>query len=242
MSRSETYKALVVLPAFNEADNIVRVVENLIRTCPQLDFIIVNDGSSDNTANICREHGFPLLNLPVNLGLAGAVTAGMKYAWAKDYDAVVQFDSDGQHRPEYLQLMLDELSKGFDVVCGSRNLNHKNQLNARMIGGRLISWSIRLTTGVVLTDPTSGLRAYNRRIIEKFATQINITPEPDTISYLIKMGARIKEIPVVMSERLQGQSYLTFATSIKYMLRMGISILVLQTFRDGYLDSNAIER
>lgn len=242
MKRSDTYRALVIIPAFNEADNIVPVVENLKRTCQELDFIIVNDGSSDDTPTICREHGFPLLNLPVNLGLAGAVTAGMKYAWIKGYDAAIQFDSDGQHRPEYLQPLLDELQKGSDVVCGSRNLNQNTLISARMLGGRLISLSIRLTTGVVLTDPTSGFRAYSRRIIERFATQINITPEPDTISYLIRTGARVTEIPVIMNKRSHGRSYLTFATSMKYMLRMGVSILLLQTFRKGHFDSDAIER
>jgi len=241
MEELDRYRALVIMPAFNEADNIVPTVENLKQTCPQLDFIIVNDGSSDETAAICREHGFPLLDLPVNLGLAGAVTTGMRFAWLSGYDAAVQFDSDGQHRPEFLQPLLDELKNGFDVVCGSRNLE-KREISARMLGGRLISLSIRLTTGVVLTDPTSGLRAYNRRIIERFANQINITPEPDTISYLIGAGARVKEIPVVMNKRSHGRSYLTFSTSIKYMLRMGISILLFQTFRKGSLDTKVNER
>ena len=236
-----TYKALVILPAFNEAKNIVPIVENLKRTCPQLDFIVVNDGSSDGTAALCKEHGFPLLDLPVNLGLAGAVVAGMKYAWLNGYDAAIQFDADGQHQAEFLHPMLDELNKGYDIVCGSRYLKESKPLSARMLGGQLIAWTIRLTTGAALTDPTSGLRAYSRRIIEEFATQINITPEPDTISYLIRLGAKVTEVPVCMEERLHGKSYLTLALSIKYMLRMGISILLLQPLRGGQLSSQKPE-
>jgi glycosyltransferase involved in cell wall biosynthesis len=202
---------------------------------PQFDFIVVNDGSSDATADLCRENGFSLLDLSVNLGLSGAVVAGMKYAYLHGYDAVVQFDADGQHRPEYLQPLLDALKEGSDIVCGSRYLTQPKPTSARMLGGSLIAWAIRLTTGVKLSDPTSGFRAYNKRIIQKFATQINMTPEPDTLSYLMKIGAKVDEIQVSMDERQAGQSYLTFSASIKYMLRMGISILLVQLFRQGSL-------
>jgi glycosyltransferase involved in cell wall biosynthesis len=228
-------KALVVIPAYNEAASLVSVIEDLKHECPLLDFIVVNDGSSDDTARLCKEHGFPHLDLATNLGLAGAITAGMRYAYLHDYDAVVQFDSDGQHRPEYVQPLLDTLTLDHDIVCGSRNLAGSRPKSARMLGGRLIALAIRITTGVALSDPTSGLRAYGRRMIREFVSEIDITPEPDTISYLVRLGARITEIPVSMGERLAGKSYLTLSASMKYMLRMGISILLLQPFRRGSL-------
>jgi hypothetical protein len=105
----------------------------------------------------------------------------------------------------------------------------------RVVGSAFISGAIRLTTGQRLTDPTSGLRAYSRRIIERFATQINMTPEPDTISYLIRLGARVAEVPVTMNERIAGTSYLSPLASAKYMLRMAVSILLIQFFRKGEL-------
>jgi glycosyltransferase involved in cell wall biosynthesis len=203
-----------------------------------MDFIVINDGSSDRTAAICREQGYPLLDLPCNLGLADAVVMGMKYAWSAGrpaYDAVIQYDADGQHRPEYLSLLLQTLEEGYDIVCGSRFLQDKRPLSPRGWGSALISLAIRVTTGVVLTDPTSGQRAYGRRIIEEFATRENMTPEPDTVSYLIKLGANVCEVPVLMDERRAGTSYLGAFSSVKYMLRMGISILLVQFFRGGSL-------
>jgi glycosyltransferase involved in cell wall biosynthesis len=228
-----------VIPAYNEAENIVTVVEHFREVCPHVDYIVVNDGSSDATATLCRKHGYPLLDLTSNLGLADAFGTGMQYAFLQDYDAAVQFDSDGQHKPEYLQTMFDTLNEGFDIVCGSRYMTGTKPWNARMIGSRFIAFAIRITTGKHLSDPTSGLRAYNRRVIEKFATQINMTPEPDTLSYLIRLGARITEVQVTMNERIIGKSYLTFLASIKYMLRICISILLLQSFRIGSLPKSS---
>lgn len=226
---------MIVIPAYNEESNIVRVVEDIKRTCPDFDFVVVNDGSTDNTATVCRQKGYPLIDLTVNLGLSDAVGAGMKYAWEKDYDAAVQFDGDGQHRAEYLVPMLEKIAKGYDIVCGSRYIIEKKPLTPRMIGSRFIGLAIYMTTRKKLTDPTSGLRMYSRRIVREFATQINHTPEPDTISYLIRKGARATEIQVSMDERTEGESYLNFLNSFRYMLRIGISIVLVQWFRGGTL-------
>jgi len=235
-------RLLVIIPAFNEAENLVPVVENLKSTCPAYDFVVVNDGSSDGTPALCRRHGYPLLDLPVNLGLADAVGTGMKYAYKHGYDAAVQFDADGQHLPQYLPPMLKKIAAGYDIVLGSRFVEKKKPMSLRMVGSRLISWSIRLTTGQSLTDPTSGLRMYSRRIVREFATQINHEPEPDTISYLIRKGAKAAEVQVEMAERTAGESYLGSINSVKYMLRMGVSIVLVQWFRGGSLpedDNNA---
>lgn len=224
-------KTLVVIPAYNEQENIVRVVENLIQNYPQYDYIIVNDGSTDNTANICREHGYHLLDLPVNLGLAGAFQAGLKYADLHGYDYAIQFDADGQHRAEYIGSLLEEAQKGYDIVIGSRFVTEKKTFSLRMMGSFLISLAIRLTTGKKIKDPTSGMRMFNQRTIHEFATNLNYGPEPDTVSYLMRQGARVVEVQVEMDERIAGESYLNLKRSITYMLRMGTSILLIQWFR-----------
>ena len=147
------------------------------------------------------------------------------------YDCALQFDADGQHLPQYIQPMLDELEKGADIVIGSRFIHVKKPKSLRMLGSYLISWAIRLTTGKAVCDPTSGMWMFNRRMLEEFSSNLNYGPEPDTISYLIKNGACVKEIQVAMGERTSGSSYLNFARSVEYMLKMGLSILFIQWFR-----------
>ena len=224
-------KLLIVIPAYNEEGNIVHVVNELVAHYPQYDYVVVNDGSRDHTAALCRQNGFRLIDLPVNLGLAGAFQTGLRYAAENGYDCALQFDADGQHKPEYIQSMLDELESGADIVIGSRFLTVKKPKSLRMLGSYLISWAIRLTTGQAICDPTSGMRMFNRRMVEEFALNLNYGPEPDTISYLIKNGAVVREIQVQMGERLTGTSYLNFTRSIQYMLKMGLSILLIQWFR-----------
>lgn len=224
-------KLLIVIPAYNEEGNIVHVVNELVAHYPQYDYVVVNDGSRDHTAALCRQNGFRLIDLPVNLGLAGAFQTGLRYAAENGYDCALQFDADGQHKPEYIQPMLEELENGADIVIGSRFLTVKKPKSLRMLGSYLISWAIRLTTGQAICDPTSGMRMFNRRMVEEFALNLNYGPEPDTISYLIKNGAVVREIQVQMGERLTGTSYLNFTRSIQYMLKMGLSILLIQWFR-----------
>ncbi len=224
-------RLLIVIPAYNEEENIVRVVDDLIRRFPQYDYVVVNDGSRDKTAALCRAHGYRLIDLPVNLGLAGAFQTGLRYAADNGYDCAMQLDADGQHRPEYIPAMLEELEDGADIVIGSRFLTVKKPKTLRMVGSYIISWSIRLTTGRAICDPTSGMRLFNRAMVEEFAQNLNYGPEPDTISYLIKNGAAVKEVQVEMGERIAGHSYLTMMKSVQYMVKMAISILLIQWFR-----------
>lgn len=222
---------LIVIPAYNEEENIKNVVELIKNQYGQYDYIVVNDGSKDKTADICYENGYEILDLPVNLGLAGAFQAGLKYAYKKDYQYAIQFDADGQHRPEYIANMLERIKEGYDIVIGSRFVRVRKDSSMRMIGSRMITVAIKLTTKVRISDPTSGMRMFSRKMIEEFAQNLNYGPEPDTISYLVKNGAKISEVPVTMDERQFGISYLNIAGSISYMIKMLISIIFLQNFR-----------
>lgn len=224
-------KLLIVIPAHNEEANIERVVEGLRQGYPQYDYVVVNDGSRDKTAAICRANGYRLIDLPVNLGLAGAFQTGLRYAAEHDYDCAMQLDADGQHRPEYIAPMLKALENGADIVIGSRFLTVKKPKTLRMVGSYFISWSIRLTTRRAICDPTSGMRMFNRAMLEEFAQNLNYGPEPDTLSYLIKNGATVQEVQVEMDERTAGHSYFNLWTSAQYMIKMSLSILLIQWFR-----------
>ncbi len=225
-------KILIMIPAYNEELNIERVVNNLTDNFPQYDYVVINDGSKDDTAKICRQNGFHLIDLPINLGLSGAVQAGMRYAWQNGYDAAIQIDGDGQHRPEYIEQLAKELEKGeAQIVIGSRFVTEKKPRSLRMLGSNVISGLIRLSTGFRLNDPTSGMRLFNRDVVKEFALNINYGPEPDTISYLIKRGVKVKEVQVKMDERIAGESYLNLSKSMKYMILMSFSILFIQGFR-----------
>lgn len=222
---------LIVIPAYNEEENIESVVTFIQEKYSQYDYIVVNDGSRDRTADICRQNGYELLNLPVNLGLAGAFQAGLKYAYTKGYSYAIQFDADGQHRPEFIGPMLERIKQGYDIVIGSRFVYSKKGNSPRMIGSKMITVAIKMTTGIRVSDPTSGMRMFSKSMIKEFAQNLNYGPEPDTISYLLKNGAKISEVPVRMEERQAGESYLNLVNSGKYMIKMLISILFVQNFR-----------
>ncbi|MDO4731264.1 MAG: glycosyltransferase family 2 protein, partial [Clostridia bacterium] len=224
-------KLLLIIPAYNEQENIVRVVNNLKQNYKEFDYVVVNDGSKDDTPKLCRENNFNLIDLPVNLGLAGAFQTGLKYAYNNNYDYALQFDADGQHRPEFIKDMINEIQKGYDIVIASRFVNKKKPRSLRMLGSNIISFAIKLTTGKTIKDPTAGMRMFNKKTIEEFSKNINYGPEPDTISYMIKNGAKIKEVQVEMDERIAGESYINFVGSIWYMLRMSLSIFLIQFFR-----------
>lgn len=225
-------RILLIVPAYNEEENIVRVCKNLRENYSQYDFVVVNDGSKDRTLELCKENDFPVIALPVNLGLAGAFQTGMKYAYRNGYDYAVQFDADGQHLPEYIENMITEVEKGKDIVIGSRFVTEKKPLSLRMFGSHLIAGTIRVTTGFKIKDPTSGMRIFNRETIREFAEKLNYGPEPDTIAYMIKKGKKVSEVQVKMQERIAGESYLNFSKSILYMLRMMVSLIFIQNFRE----------
>lgn len=224
-------RTLLIIPAYNEEGSLASTIESLKASSFDGDYLVINDGSKDRTAEICRENEYPFLDLPVNLGLAGAFQAGMKYAYRHHYDCAIQFDADGQHLPEYIPL-LEKAVQENDIAIGSRFVTKKKPSSMRMLGGNLIEVAIKLTTGETIKDPTSGMRAFNGRMIEQMAKGLNFGPEPDTVSYLIKRAdAKVVEVPVEMAERTAGESYLNLGNSAKYMLRMTVSILFMQVIR-----------
>lgn len=223
-------KKLIIIPAYNEAENIVKTVEQIKAKAPDFDYIIINDCSVDKTLSICREHNYNVINLPINLGIGGAVQTGYLYAYENDYDLAVQVDGDGQHDPEFLK----EMSKFFensnvDMVIGSRFIekNGFQSSKIRRIGISFFSILIKLLTGKVITDPTSGLRMVGKKGIELFARDYpKDYPEPETIVAMLKRNCNIIEIPVIMREREGGVSSISMKKSVYYMVKVTMAILI----------------
>lgn len=221
-------KTLIIVPAYNEELNIKKTVEN-IKKETEYDYLVINDCSKDKTLKVCEENGFNCLSLPINYGLTSAIQLGMKYAYQNGYDIVIQFDGDGQHRAEYLKDLVEEIEKQeCDIAIGSRFVKQKKNNSMRMLGSKLITLAIRTTTGKRIKDSTSGMRAYNRKAIEEFVNNTSLTPEPDTLVYMLKKKFKIKEIQVQMKEREFGESYLKPLKSVEYMINMFFSIIFIR--------------
>jgi glycosyltransferase involved in cell wall biosynthesis len=223
-------KVLIIIPAYNEQDNIEKVVDNLIANYPQYDYIVVNDGSKDKTPEICKRRGYNFLDMPINVGLTAGIQAGMMYAYRHNYDYAIQFDGDGQHDPKYIADMLEAMSE-CDISIGSRFVDKKKPKSLRMLGSNMIGVIIKLTTGKWIKDPTSGMRMFNKKTIKVMAETADYGPEPDTIAHLIRSGAKVKEVQVEMHDREAGESYLNLRRSIQYMTHMFFSIIFVQWFR-----------
>ena len=165
-------KTLIIIPAYNEALNIEKTVKDVVINT-QYDYVIINDCSKDNTKEICEKNGFNVVSLPINYGLTSGIQLGMKYAYKNNYDIAIQFDGDGQHQAKYLKDLVNEIeTKNCDIAIGSRFVEKKKLNSLRMFGSNLISFCIKITTGKTIKDPTSGMRAYNKRAIEEFVKNI----------------------------------------------------------------------
>ncbi len=222
-------KTLIIIPAYNEALNIEKTVKDVVINT-QYDYVIINDCSKDNTKEICEKNGFNVVSLPINYGLTSGIQLGMKYAYKNNYDIAIQFDGDGQHQAKYLKALVKEIeTKNCDIAIGSRFIEKKKSNSLRMFGSNLISFCIKITTGKTIKDPTSGMRAYNKRAIEEFVKNKSLTPEPDTLVYMMKKGMKVKEFQVEMSEREFGESYLKPLKAMEYMLNMVFSILFIRS-------------
>ena len=220
-------KSLVIIPAYNESENIKNTVQTLMEKAPQFDYVVVNDHSKDDTLKILQEN---YINLPTNLGIGGAVQTGYQYAYENGYDMAVQVDGDGQHDPAYLSQLVETMQKeDADMVIGSRFINKEGFQSsfARRVGINYFSHLIKQLTGKTITDPTSGFRLANRRVIALFAQDYpRDYPEPESIVALLKRGLKVVEAPVVMKERQGGQSSIRLQNSIYYMIKVTIAILI----------------
>jgi len=225
-------KQIILIPAYNEEENIGRVLSSVKEHCPEFDILVINDGSVDRTSAIARESGLAkVIDLPVNLGIGGAVQAGFLYSRRKGYDLAVQIDADGQHRPEEVPKILAPLRNGeADVVVGSRFLEKASYKSGlfRKMGIKLFYFTNRLLLGERITDSTSGFRAYNRKAIHLLSENYpDDYPEPEAIYILKKKGLKIREVPVRMDTRSGGKSSISFTRSIYYMVKVFLAIFVL---------------
>lgn len=223
-------KKLIIIPAFNESESIEKTVLDIQKNAKDFDYVIINDCSTDNTREICEKNAFNIINLPVNLGIGGAVQTGYLYAYMHDYDVAVQVDGDGQHDPQFLKKMADYLAENeLDMVIGSRFIDKEGfQSSAiRRVGITYFTWLIMLCTGKKITDPTSGLRMIGKRVIELYAHDYpKDYPEPESVVAAIRKGMKVEEIPVVMRERQGGESSISMNKSVYYMFKVTLAILV----------------
>jgi hypothetical protein len=225
-------KTLVIIPCYNEEANIARVVHRLQQAAPDVDYLIVNDCSTDRSAAICKENGFSYLSLPVNLGIGGGVQSGYLYARDNDYDITVQMDGDGQHNPAYLSAVIGPVARGeLDMCIGSRFITREGFQTSfmRRLGINILSVMLRLLCGVQVRDTTSGFRACSKELTAYFADHYaQDYPEPEAIISAVLNGYRVGEAPVVMEERMGGTSSISPFKSVYYMIKVGISLVVFR--------------
>ncbi len=223
-------KTLIIIPAYNEEKCIKKVVDNVMEVNNNVDVLVVNDGSKDDTLIEAKKTKAKVLNLPFNLGIGGAVQAGYLYAYKNNYDVAIQLDGDGQHNPKYIEEMVNIIKENkAEMVIGSRFIEETgyNQTFARMFGIRIIRVIMKIFTGKKIFDPTSGYRAVNKRIIKKFSENYPYDyPEPDTNMRLLKEKVQIMEIPVEMHNRETGKSSITPLKSIYYMIKVTLAMLI----------------
>lgn len=223
-------KKLIIIPAFNEESNIEKTVRGIQQTAHGFDYVIINDCSTDRTRQICEEKEFNVVNLPINLGIGGAVQTGYKYAFEHGYDVAVQVDGDGQHDPEFLDLMAKHLmNRQLDMVIGSRYIEKKGfqSSKVRRMGIIFFSWLIKLLTGQRITDPTSGLRMIGRNVMGLFAVDYpRDYPEPESVVAVLRRKMKVEEIPVIMHERIGGVSSISLKKAVYYMIKVTLAIFI----------------
>ena len=228
-------RKLVIIPAYNEEGNLEKTMNDIKENAQGFDYIIINDCSKDNTLEMCRQKGFSYLNLPVNLGIGGAVQTGYRYAYYHGYDVAVQFDGDGQHSAAYLSKMVDTMQEtGADMVFGSRFIEKEGFQSSglRRIGIRYFTWLIKLLTGAKITDSTSGMRMVNRSLLKKFVDEYpKDYPEPESVVTVLSEKYKVTEIPVIMNEREEGVSSISLKNSVYYMIKVSFAILIARMKR-----------
>lgn len=232
-------KTLIIIPAYNEAKNLIGLLDRLNLVCPEHDLVVINDSSDDNTLAVCAERGVNVIDLPVNLGIGGAVQSGYRYALYNRYDAAVQVDGDGQHNPEYIDTLLTELENGSDICVGSRFISKEGYQSSatRRFAIRYFSLLIRLFSGCRVTDPTSGFRACGRKALKLFATDYpQDYPEPESIVNAARHKLRVVEVPVIMNERREGKSSITRIKSLYYMIKVSLAVIIASFYNTKHVE------
>ena len=223
-------KKLIIIPAYNEGENIEKTIQNIQENAPKFDYVVINDCSTDNTLQILQQNRLNHISLPINLGIGGAVQTGYKYAFENGYDIAVQVDGDGQHDVSYLEKMCIEMqNQNADMVIGSRFITKEGFQSTfmRRVGITYFTRLIKLLTGITITDPTSGFRLINRKVIALFAKDYpRDYPEPESIVELLCKKYKVIEVPVQMKERAGGQSSIRMWNSVYYMIKVSFAIFV----------------
>jgi len=223
-------KTAIIIPAYNEEAIIGQVIESVRKEMDDATIIVVDDGSEDNTYGKAKNTGVVAIRLAVNLGIGGAVQTGYRYAFEHGFDYAVQVDGDGQHDSIYLRTLLQPLiSEKADLVIGSRYIEKNGFQSTRMrrVGSRYFNTLIWIITGQRFTDPTSGFRACNKKVIaEFFRAYPKDYPEPESIVAIKRKGYVIEELPVKMKERPTGVSSIYHVRSIYYMIKVSVAIII----------------
>lgn len=223
-------KVLLIIPAYNEQDNIRDVLSDIQAHAPEMDCVVINDCSTDGTREVLHSLGANYLDLPINLGIGGGVQTGYRYALERGYDIAIQFDGDGQHDARFLHDLIAPIEAGTaDVVIGSRFLEGEGfQSSAlRRFGIHFLSGLIRMLCSVRVRDVTSGMRAVNREMMALFAREYaQDYPEPEAILTSGLYGAKIVEVPVRMRERKNGTSSISPVRSVYYMIKVSLNLML----------------
>jgi glycosyltransferase involved in cell wall biosynthesis len=225
-------KILIIVPAYNEAGSIKHVITNIKNNISNSDILVINDCSTDNTEEIAKSQNITVISLCNNLGIGGAMQTGYKYALENNYDVVVQIDGDGQHNPEFLNKLIEPIiNNQCDICIGSRFINSESSSFKssfyRRIGIKILRNLISTLIKQKITDPTSGFRSANKKVIELFSKNYpDDYPEPESLITLYNNNCTIKETPVEMNKRFMGKSSITSLDSVYYMIKVIIAILI----------------
>lgn len=220
----------IIVPAYNEEGSMRDVLRSIKEYCPTAEIVVVNDASTDTTKQVAEEAGVPVLDLPTNLGIGGAMQTGFLYAVRNNYDIAMQVDGDGQHDPQFIPQLLKVLEQGrADMVIGSRFLKPVGYRASfmRLFGIRFFAWLIGIVTNKRIYDATSGFRAYNRKALA-FAVRHYPTdfPEPESIVMMLRNGFRIREVSVIVRERQAGVSSVRPLKGTYFVATNAVAILV----------------
>lgn len=222
-------KGLIIVPAYNEEACLPATLSELRAVRERFDIVVINDGSSDRTAEIARAAGCRVLDLCFNQGIGGAMQTGFRYALQEGYPVAVQFDSDGQFPLDQIDALAGlVLRDGWDMVIGSRYLEETGYEGgkARRLGNLILSRLCSVLSGRKITDSTSGFRAYGRRALELLARYYPPDyPEPEAIVFLARQGLRIREIPVHMRLRQAGSSSIGGFQPLYYMIKVSLALI-----------------